>query len=202
MQTMPSVIVKKGGFFTALVSGVFSLLITCVLCTAGLGAYAIHVFDKKTGDLTAVGGNVLENLPKWKESLPPALADALHDRNAPDYRSNLDVTVKLSGADRHGRHKAAVRVKNNGSETVSLLAMNFVLKDANDVPVGDFVGYAATPIAFDDGDWRGPILPGSVREFSRWVRDDEKVGEIGYEITALRVSEPRPATPSSIAKSD
>jgi hypothetical protein len=202
---MPSVIVKKPGFFTSLVSGFFSLLITCVICATGLGAYGIHVFDKKSGDLTALGGDLLQNLPtwpKWKASLPPVLADAVNDRPATDYRANLDVTVRLKdGKDRWGRRKAIIRVKNSGGETVSVLAMNFVLKDDDGAPVGDFVSYVATPIAIDD-DWRGPILPGSVREFTRWVSENDKLSEIGYEITALRIVEPRTADAASVAHSD
>lgn len=201
MQTGASVIVKKGGFWASLVSGFFGLLMTTVICGSGLGAYAIHVFDKKTGDLTDVGGRLLENLPKWREALPPALADAVNDRPAVEYREHLDVSVQLGKTGRAGQRKAVLRIENRGSETISVLAINLVLKDADGVPIGDRVTYAATPVAFDD-DWRGPILPGSVREFTRWVSDGEKASAIGYEITTLRVLEPRAAPSDPVARSD
>src|SRR5262245_43011116 len=191
MQTTTPVIVKRG-FLSSLVSGVCTFLTISVICGTALGGFALHLLDKKSGDLSAISGNVLQNLPKLKESLPDALADAINDRSAVDYRSNLDVKVRLVDG-RRDRQRIVVRIENNGTETISLLSLNLVMKDADAAPLGDFVAYAATPLALTHEDWRGPILPGSVREFTRTLRLEDRASEVGYEITQLRVKTPHEA---------
>ena len=83
MNQAPSVIVKKDGFFTAVARGFFGLLTTAVVCATGLGIYSLHIVDRKFGDIKSIGESVVSGLPKWRESLPPVVADAINDRRAP-----------------------------------------------------------------------------------------------------------------------
>lgn len=179
MNSMPSVIVNKGGFFTSLVKGVFTLLTTIVICASGVGVYTLHLVNSKFSDIKQIGQSVVEGMPKWRQSLPPALADAINDRRAGEYQSELGVSVTLVDTKRRDRQRAVIEVKNNGNETVSLLALNIRLEDVNGVPVRTFVTYGATPLAIDD-EWRGPLLPGATRKFVH----DVAVGDYDLQATA------------------
>jgi hypothetical protein len=114
MNQAPSVIVKKDGFFTAVARGFFGLLTTAVVCATGLGIYSLHLVDKKFGDIKSIGESVVGGLPKWRESLPPLVADAINDRRAPDYASNIDVKVRLVDGKRRDRQRAVIEVSNHG----------------------------------------------------------------------------------------
>src|SRR5262245_5744779 len=180
MNQAPSVIVKKDGFFTAVARGFFGLLTTAVVCATGLGIYSLHVIDKKFGDIKSIGESVVGGLPKWRESLPPVVADAINDRRAPDYASNIDVKVRLVEGKGRDRQRAVIEVMNNGDETISLLSLNIRLEDSDGIPVRAFTAYAATPLALNEGDWRGPILPNArTRKFSYEVSVAE------YDLTAV-----------------
>jgi hypothetical protein len=184
----PSVIVKKDGFFTAVARGFFGLLTTAVVCATGLGVFSLHVIDKKFGDIKSIGESVVGGMPKWRESLPPAIADAINDRRAPEYASNVDVKVRLADGK---RKRAVIEVTNNGDETISLLSLNIRLEDADGVPVRTFTSYAATPLALNDGDWRGPILPTSkTRKFAVVVPETDLTAVA--EIADIRVALPTP----------
>lgn len=188
MNQAPSVIVKKDGFFTAVARGFFGLLTTAVVCATGLGIYSLHVIDKKFGDIKSIGESVVSGLPKWRESLPPVLADAMNDRRAPDYVSNIEVKVRLVDGK---RRRAVIEVANKGQETISLLALNIRLEDSEGVPVRTFNSYAATPLALNDGDWRGPILPNSEpRKFFCEINVPENELNAVAEIADIRVALP------------
>ena len=201
MEYAPSVVVKKGGFLSSLARGFFGLLTATVICVAGIGVYALHVVDGRLdqvlnmgegvlASVTGLGGDALKNAKSLREALPPVFSDALNDRRAVDYRDAVTVDVRLADAEsRHdGRKRAVVRVSNNGSETISLLALNIVLEDARGLPVRDFCTYVATPIAIDcDEDIRGPLLPGSTRTFSKWIRDGAETNAVSFEVSDMRV---------------
>jgi hypothetical protein len=189
MSTMPAVIVKKGGAFSALFHGLFGFLTAIVVCAAGLGFYALHIADDTVGGLFTLTGNVASSLPQWKQALPPALAEALDDRRAPDYRDQIDVSVRAVPDPEHGsRELAVITVANNGLETITILALNVLLEDGNGVPREEFRTYAATPLTIDEGDWRGPLLPGSTRKFSvcRWGERARGL-QPTVEVTELRL---------------
>lgn len=203
MNQVPNVIVKKDGFFTAVARGFFGLLTTAVVCATGIGLYSLHVVDKKFGDIRSIGESVVSGMPRWRESLPPILADAINDRRAADYASHIDVKVRLVDGKRRDRQRAVIEVTNNGDETISLLSLNIRLEDADGVPVRTFTSYAATPLALNEGDWRGPILPQSkTRKFSCEVfvaeYDLTAVAEIADIRVALPTAEPV-ATPATAA---
>ncbi|MBI5863179.1 MAG: hypothetical protein HZB38_01435 [Planctomycetes bacterium] len=194
MTPVPNVIVKKGGFFTAIANGVFGLLTAAVVCASGLGVYSLHVLDKRFGDIRSVGESVALGLPHLRESLPPVLSDAINDRRAADYLDHVSVKVKLVDAHRRGTQRAVVEVTNNGDETISLLSLNLRLEDEDNVPIRSFVTYAATPLALPDDEWRGPILPGASRKFACpvWAEDGEAV-TAAAEVSDLRVAKEPPA---------
>lgn len=190
MSTLPAaVVVKRGGVLSALISGFFGLLTTAVLCGSGLAAYGLYLLDGRLGEAIRVGGQFVAGLPEWSERLPPALASVLSDRRAPEYSDRLDVRVQLvEDHHRRGSGLALVEVRNDGPETVTVLALNIVLVDEDQVPVGEVRTYAATPVLLPVSDWRGPILPGSSRTFARRVRGERPGVSARVEISELRVS--------------
>lgn len=173
MQQNYPTIVKRCGFFSAAAYGLFGFLTATVVCVAGLGVYTVHVVDRKIDTLLDTSRGALlalpEVLPEIQKALPPALADALHDRRDPDYRQNLAVEARVAPHQDNEWQELILSVHNQGDETVSLLAVNVLLVGDDGVPVRSIVTYAATPITLDQA-WRGPILPGSVRQcvFKLW----------------------------------
>ena len=192
MNTSPSVIVnKRGGFLSALAFGFFGLLTTTVVCASGLGFYGLYVVNGNANEIVKLGKDlglgVLDGFPEWVEALPPVFTDAINDRRDPSYRSELSVdAIVARGAD--GRARAIVTVRNTGDETVSLLMARIVLRNEQGVPVHEYTKPIATPLAFDDRDWPGPILPGSERVVSVQLRSrtqDEMSATV--ELTEIRL---------------
>jgi acyl dehydratase len=188
MSSSPTVIVRKGGFFSALFHGIFGLAITLVLCVSALGFFALRFLDSRTSDVLALSHGIVAGLPDWVGALPPVFSDALNDRRAIDYRQQVAIEVDTA-ATRHGRHDGCVVVKatNNGSETISLLVLNIVLDDDSGVPIEDFRTFVATPLAFDDCEWRGPLHPGETRRFAARHIDPDDIEDVSYEMVELRV---------------
>ena len=186
MSNMPQVIVKKGGFLSALCTGFFGFLTTTVVCATGLGVYTIHTFKTTGFDAAGMVGKVVETLPKWREAMPPAISDAFDDRRAPEYRDQLDVTVKLVEF-RRNHARALIEVTNKGQETVSVLAIRARVLDDRGLPTGSSLEYVVSPLAVNDADWPGPLLPGSTRTLERWI-DAPQGDKTATEIVELRVS--------------
>lgn len=187
MTTMPTVVVRKGGFLSAFCYGFFGLLTTCVLCGSGLGFYALHTFRASGGDVAAVVGRIAESLPEWQKALPPALADAVNDVRAADYVAQVNVTAQVVES-RRDRVKVLIEATNKGARTVSMLALNVQPTNSSGVPSSTQVVYAATPLAISD-EWPGPIMPGSTRKVVRWM---SAAGEDARaEIAELRVASDR-----------
>jgi hypothetical protein len=192
MSTMPAVIVRKGGFLSSLFSGLFGFLIAVVVCASGLGFYALHMVDSKVDGLFTITRDVISGLPEWQRNLPPLVAEMLDDRRAPDYRDDVEITVQMAPSpDDSTREVTVVRVANNGSETITVLALNVVLENANGVPVSERRVYAATPITVDEDDWRGPLLPGESRRFVVGCHGRCRVDQIGGLEASVGVSELR-----------
>jgi hypothetical protein len=166
MSGAPAVIVKKGGFLSALFHGVFTFLTVTVVCATGLGVYALHIADSKVDGLFTITRDMVSEMPQWRENLPPLLGEVLNDRRAPDYRDQVAISVRpVKSADRWDGEVALVEVCNTGSETISMLALNIVLEDERGVPVREKRAYVATPIACDESEWRGLLFPDSTRSF-------------------------------------
>jgi hypothetical protein len=188
MSGVPAVIVKKGGFLSALFHGVFGFLTVVVICASGLGFYALHIADDTLDDLFSMTRDAVAGLPEWKQNMPPLLAELLDDRRAPDYRAQVETSAKMVASSRRAdREQAIVEVTNNGSETITVLALNMVLEDRNGVPVCEKRVYAATPIAVDDDDWRGPLFPGDTRRFAVLCYGAEEELRPTVQVAELRV---------------
>ena len=188
MSGVPAVIVKKGGFLSALFHGVFGFLTVLVVCASGLGLYALRIADTKVDGLLTMTGNVISGLPEWQKNLPPFLAEMLDDRRAPEYREQVGVSVRTAAAhDRSDRELTVVEVVNQGSEAISMLALNVVLEDKSGVPVHESRVYAATPIAIDEAEWRGPLFPGDTRRFVVCGWGHESGLRPTFQIAELRV---------------
>jgi hypothetical protein len=201
MSSVPAVVVKKGGLLSAPFYGFFGFLITTVVCVTGLGVYGMWIAENKVDRVFSTGERLiagipewLNALPEWDEALPPAMADALHDRREPDYRQHVDVAVRLVPERyRANRQHAVVEVTNNGTDTISLMALRIVITDEDGVPVYERAAYVATPLTIE-GEWRGPLLPDSTRKFTvRVFTDEPDEYEASYEVTEIRIWDPAAA---------
>lgn len=175
MSSLPTVIVKKGGFFSALVYGIFGLATTTVVCATGLGLFGLH----QAGRVLEMGAGAIADLPEWL------------DRSVADYRDSLEVTAKaIPGRGGHGSGRVLVSVHNKGVETVSALALRIVLRDADGNPLREVRTYAATPLMLPGvEEWRGPLLPGHETEYSERVGvDSAEVSDVKIEIADIRLA--------------
>lgn len=165
-------VVQRGSFFSAFAYGLFGMLTALIVCAAGVGIYALNVVDRRVDTALTTSTGLLKSLPEIlpeiREALPPALADTLADVRDPNYRSQLTVDTHLASIGRDDTREVVINVQNNGDKTVSLMALRIVLLDANNTPVHSLVTYAATPLTVDQ-EWRGPILPGSMRRCGMYV---------------------------------
>ena len=192
MSTMPAVVVRKGGFLSSLFSGLFGFLIATVVCASGLGFYALHIVDTKVDGLFTITSDVISGLPEWHRNLPPLLSELLDDRRAPEYRKQIDVAVQtLPCPEDPAREVTVVSVANKGSETITVLALNVVLENADGVPVSERRVYAASPITVDEDEWRGPLLPGDSRRFIVGLHGHFRVDRVGDLEPSVGVSELR-----------
>ncbi len=187
MTDRSHIVVRKTGFLTALAYGVFGLLAVIVVCSTVILVYSVNVVDRKADGVLETGRLLITSLPDLQKKLPPALADTLADHRDPEYRRNLDVGVRLAPDLGAGdRSYLTVKVQNNGPETVTLLAAQIRLLDESETVRRDVATYLATPVMID-GDWRGPLLPGSTRQCSFHVRDECAGLRPVIEIADLRV---------------
>ena len=185
-----TVVVRKSGFFSALVIGLFTFLTGAVVCGTAVAFYGLHIVDHRSGDVVETVKSVVEALPKWRSALPPAVSDALQDQRDPAYRSELEVTARvMPGRGRSDRPVVVIEITNNGTRTVSLMSARVTLEDENGVPLESFSTYLATPLAVGEGDgeWRGPLLPGSTRRVTVEDWSARGVARAGVEVNELRV---------------
>jgi hypothetical protein len=183
-----TVVKKRMSFLSVLVLSATAIIVTVILSASGIAVYGLGILDAKTDSLTGLISEAVRGLPEIRKALPPALADAINDERRPEYRDQLDVSVRLVGADRDGYLRTVVEVTNRGDELVSLLGMRIVGLDGDGDPLFERNTLAATPLQIDD-DWRGPLLPHETRRFSIWhyhLRNGTPV-EVAYEITDVRV---------------
>ncbi|MEK6643751.1 MAG: hypothetical protein AABZ08_07560 [Planctomycetota bacterium] len=185
-DTPPPVVQKRMSFLSVSAICATAVIITTIVSGAGLGVYGLRFIDRKSDSLVGLMGQISEHLPEFRDSLPPAILDAMDDERRPEYRDNLRISVKLVESDesRHGR--TVVEIENKGDQTVSLLTMRIVGLDKNGDPVLERKTWAASPMQLD-GDWRGPLLPKETRRFSIRHYDNDDVVTMTHEITDLRV---------------
>lgn len=182
----PPVIRKRMGFFSVLAVCLTSIIITAVVSTAGLGVYGLRVVDRKSDNLVGFVGELAKQLPELRDSLPPALFDAIDDERHPEYRSNIRVSVKRVTDEQRDRYcRAVVEVENKGDDTISMLTLRIVALDKNGDPVTERKTWVASPIQLDD-DWRGPILPKETRRFAVRYFDADETASFSPEVTEIR----------------
>jgi hypothetical protein len=143
----------------------------------------------------------MKQVSQWLEHMPPAVADAVSDRRAPEYRDHLRVSARLVDAGRHPRPRAVIEVVNDGPDMISLLSVRTTLVDPNGDLVDEQSAYIATPLAIED-EWRGPLMPGATRRvalsFHRAIpgpflpegdgpAEAAAEGQVEVEVTELRV---------------
>jgi hypothetical protein len=175
--------VNKGGFLAALAKGLFGTIMVVVICGTALGLYGLYVVDKHVG---GAAQQILANLPEWQKLLPPVLADSLNDRRAPEYRPSLDITARyVPAADQDDRGQVVLNVRNNGTQTVSLLTLHTVVEDESDRRFCELTMTPATPLSF--GDECGPLLPGSERQIAKAVWQVVGTPKIKFDVSELRV---------------
>ncbi len=157
-------IVHKGrSFLSTLALGLGATLVTLTLSGGAVVLYGLNIADRKSHDLVGLIQQAVRGLPDLQKSLPPVLADVLSDERRPDYLPRIAITARV--VEKRGEAqtlRAVVEIQNGGTEVVSLLCLNVLLVDRDDVPVARWTIWAATPLAADGG-WAGPLLPGSTR---------------------------------------
>ena len=187
----PQVVRSGRSFLSSLALGGSMVIVTLIASVTVLAVYSLNIVDRKTGNVFEFAETALQSVPELIESLPPVLADLIDDERRPDYANQLDVSVKLVDAGRHGGVRPVVVVHNLGEEVVSLMSMRIVILNSLGNPIREFNEWGATPIAADR-DWRGPLLPGATRRFTagwRSYRDklDRDSLQVEYEITDVRI---------------
>ncbi len=187
MQSTPTVLVKKGGFLSAVAQGVFLFLTVSVVCVTLLGYKAMQNFNPER--ILTLGQKFLADPPNWAAILPPILADAGSDRRAPEYVDDVDVKVRLLPTPFDARASlAVVELHNRGDESISFLALNLRIENGDGVPIDETTAYGATPLPLPDCDWRGPLLPGATRKFTALLHDFRGNAETAaIEISDVRV---------------
>jgi hypothetical protein len=162
----PKVTYRRHTFFSALGLGLAGVIITLIVCCTVIIIYGMHFAGEKSQAFVSLAQDAVQGLPTLEKSLPPVLADLLNDHRQPDYRTQLQITAKTAPwPDQNGKLRTSVTVANNGPEVVSLLSLRVVVLDPQGRILTESNEWAATPFAAKH-DWRGPLMPGSVRYFT------------------------------------
>ena len=158
------VVVHRRGFGSSLVLSLFGTFCVLIVCATCVTIYGVKVVNERLDSLIEISPEAITALTNWQQALPPAVNDALNDRRMPEYREKVTVTTKLVRDWKTERLVPIVEVSNEGDQIVSLLSLRLQVEDDESMPVEELTVYAATPLAID-GEWRGPLLPGSNRRF-------------------------------------
>ncbi len=191
-ETYPQLAHKRRSFLSTLAVGCCSIVIVGIFCGTTVGLYGMSIIDRKTGNIFEFTQQVVENLPEYASSLPPAIADILNDTRSPEYASNITVSGRMTPHGKHGDlYKPTIEVTNDGEELVSLLSLHVVILDEDGNVVTEYNDWAATPIACEQ-EWRGPLLPGAHRRMTsnhgrvRTERNADRL-RVEIEITDVRI---------------
>ncbi|MCC7293417.1 MAG: hypothetical protein IT449_15260 [Phycisphaerales bacterium] len=147
--------------FTALFLAIGFVAVSAIGAGTVITLVGLKVADDKATSLLALSEDAVANLPEFIDKLPPAIADMLHDRRAPQYVSNLVTNVRLAEDPGTGLLIPSVEIVNNGTEIVSMLGVRITLLNQEGAPLYEWNQLAAAPITFEE--LRGPLLPGTKR---------------------------------------
>lgn len=189
---------------TAFFLGLSTCGVALILSVAVVLICGMKIAEYNVTEAVQFASRTLDGLPKLLENLPPALADAMNDRRAPDYAAKVHTSVKFID-EGNGQIRPVLTLTNSGEETVSLLSLRVAALDSAGTPVQDWTEVVATPIAIDD-DWRGPLMPQSTRyvtlhrtRVANGTRADSLKAAV--EISDIRLWEPRkPHATASVAQ--
>lgn len=194
MMMQQPVVVRRGGFFSAIVHGVFGLLVVGVICGTAVGLYGMNIVDRHSGQIS---GMAFQALADWRKIAPPAVVEALNDRRMPQYLDNLTISTEMiDGSLGSDLRRVLLTIRNGGDETVSMLALRVMLEDDDSVPRAERSLYAATPIMLDEDNWRGPLLPGATRRIVVMHCRGDGASKASVEVAELRVSTPPAGEPA------
>lgn len=216
MNSGPSVIVNKAGFLSSLARGLFGTIIAVVICASAVGIYGMRLVDRNVDvlraaitdtvpELVSTLPDMLSAMPDLMAAAPPVLADAMNDRRAPEYRTELLTSARLVPRYEDGETWAVViEIVNQGQEVVSLHSLRLTLEDARQVPVQAYMVVTATPLAIDEcAELRGPLLPGETRRIAQRVYVSNGGLTPVLETTELRIwNGPREAAPEVVLQAD
>ncbi len=191
MSSGPSVIVKKGGFLAALAQGFFGTLMVAIICGTVLAFFGLRMVDRYAGSVSdhmaKAVPELLAAVADWRATLPAMIVDPFNDRRAPEYRASVEITARLVATNDRRDPCVVLDVRNDGAETVSLLAVRVVVLDDRQVPVGERNVHVATPLSWPDADLRGPLLPGAQRPLAVRVPGAAAAASVTVEVTDVRV---------------
>ena len=181
---------------TALFLGIWIVGGLAIVAGTAITLYGMSIIDTKANGVLEFAGETIDGLPDLVEALPPALADVLDDRRAPEYAGKLAIDARFVRDSQHGGLVPAVSITNNGDEVVSMLAIRVAALDPRNVPLRDWTQVVATPIAIED-DWCGPLMPHATRHIvlSGWRH--MPTADLAEVTAAVEVSELRVWTPDS-----
>ncbi len=189
----PSAIVfRRHTFLSAVAFGFSAIVIAIIVSCTVILLYGVHLAGEKSERVITLAQSAIRGLPEFTDSLPPVFSDMLNDRRQPDYSGSLAITAKLvPGPDSDDGARTAIEVINNGDEVVSVLSLRIIMLDKEGRLLRESHEWAATPFA-TDGEWRGPIMPGSRRYFTGsryYTRDMNSLADVKteVEITELRL---------------
>ena len=152
---------------TALFIGIFGVGAVGIASGTMVVLYGMRIIDTKANEVLGFADNTIsktiDGLPALFDSLPRAVEELLSDRRAPEYAANLDVTADFVVDERSKGRRPVLTITNKGSEVVSFLAVRVAALNSRRLPIREWTEVVATPIALEDGDWRGPLFPGDTR---------------------------------------
>ena len=184
-----------------------ALVIVSIVVVGGLvAAGGLMVVNSKAGDVIKLAEGGIETIPElisslseFVDELPAAVSEPFNVRRAPEYVDALQIDAGFASSPYGDGLHPTVTVVNTGEHTVSLLALRVVALDEQGQAVAAWDDdTVATPLAIDDGDWRGPILPHATRRvvLSHWrgLPDDWK-GRVTTEVEVVDVMVQTPGAP-------
>lgn len=152
---------------TALFIGLFGVGAVGIASGTLVVLYGMRIIDTKANEVLGFADNTIsktiDGLPALFDSLPRAVEELLSDRRAPEYATNLDVSADFVVDERSKGRRPVLTITNQGSEVVSFLAVRVAALNSRRLPIREWTEVVATPIALEDGDWRGPLFPGDTR---------------------------------------
>ncbi len=194
METQP-IIQYRRSFLAAAAVGASLCIVAFTLCATVVVLYGMRIVDAKTEGFPSLVAAAIKGVPDLAGSLPPVFSDALRDRRCPEYKDKLAIAARVASA-AEGRFagRPVLEIRNTGTSVVSLLSLRVTVLDRNNLPIGTWSPWAATPFAIED-DWPGLLMPGATRYLPAcWtvMRKEVPPEEVAVqtEITELRLWEP------------